>query len=193
MKVVRAAFSDGHGDGREEIDIVERTWRLGAAVPELELVAIEHGDVVGHVLTALGDLGGRQVAGIAPLAVRPSSQGVGVGSELMTELLRRAESAGLPLLALLGSPAYYGRLGFELAGPLGIFYRPNGVANPHFQARRLLNLRPVLVRRLRLLLGGRLTNRAWPPKGASHRRLDIQISANSLSLYRCTSTKPAER
>ncbi len=142
LKVVREAFSDGQGDGREEIDIVDATWRLGAGVPELELVAIEHGDVVGHVLTALGDLGGREVAGVAPLAVRPSSQGVGIGSQLMTELLRRAELAGLPLIALLGSPAYYRRFGFELAGPLGIFYRPDGVANPHFQVRRLMKYDP---------------------------------------------------
>jgi len=142
LEVVREAFSDGHGDGHEEIDIVQSTWRLGAAVPELELVAVEHGDVVGHVLTALGDLGGREVAGVAPLAVRPSSHGVGVGSELMTELLRRAELAGLSLVVLLGNPAYYQRFGFELAGPLGIFYRANGVANPHLQVRRLMNYDP---------------------------------------------------
>jgi predicted N-acetyltransferase YhbS len=139
LAVVRAAFSDGPGDGHEEIDIVESTWRLGAAVPELELVAIDHGEVVGHVLAAFGDLGGRQVTGVAPLAVRPSSQGVGIGTELMTELLRRARLAGLPLIVLLGSPAYYRRFGFELAGPLGIFYRSDGVANPHFQVCRLTN------------------------------------------------------
>jgi putative acetyltransferase len=142
LAVVRDAFSDGRGDGHEEIDIVESTWLLDAAVPELELVAIEHGEVVGHVLTALGDLAGHQVAGVAPLAVRPSSQGVGVGTELMTELLRRAGLAGLPLVVLLGSPAYYRRFGFELAGPLGIFYRPGGVANLQFQVCRLTNYDP---------------------------------------------------
>jgi putative acetyltransferase len=142
LAVVREAFSDGRADGHEEIDIVESTWILDAAVPELELVAIDHGEVVGHALTALGDLAGRQVAGVAPLAVRPSSQGVGVGTELMTELLHRARLAELPLIVLLGSPAYYRRFGFELAGPLGIFYRPDGVANPHFQVCRLTNYDP---------------------------------------------------
>jgi predicted N-acetyltransferase YhbS len=58
---------------------------------------------------------------------------------LMTELLRRARVAGLPLIVLLGSLAYYRRFGFELAGPHGIFYRPDGVSNPHFQVCRLIN------------------------------------------------------
>ena len=38
---------------------------------------------------------------------------------------------------LLGDPAYYGRFGFEPAGPLGLSYPPVGAGNPHFQARQL--------------------------------------------------------
>jgi putative acetyltransferase len=54
----------------------------------------------------------------------------------MTELLRRVETAGRPLVVLLGNPAYYGRFGFEPSGPLGITYRPVGEDNPAFQVRR---------------------------------------------------------
>jgi putative acetyltransferase len=37
---------------------------------------------------------------------------------------------------VLGDPAYYGRFGFEPAGPLGIEYPPVGAASPAFQVRR---------------------------------------------------------
>jgi hypothetical protein len=100
-------------------------------------VAVDGDSVVGHVLTARGDLEGREAIAVAPLAVLPSHQGRGVGSALMTELLDRADDAGYPLVALLGNPAYYARFGFEPSGPLKIWYLPVGKDNPHFQIRRL--------------------------------------------------------
>ena len=136
LEVVRDAFSDEDRDGHEELDIVESTWALHAPPHELELVAVEDGAVVGHVLAAWGDLGGREVVAVAPLAVMPARQGAGIGSALMVELLRRAEAAKAPLVAVLGDPAYYGRFGFEPAGPLGISYPPVGEGDPHFQVRR---------------------------------------------------------
>lgn len=136
LAVVRDAFSNGGRDGREEIDIVRDTWSLGAVPDGLELVAVEDGGVIGHVLAARGDLDGREVVGIAPLAVTPGRQGAGVGTALMTELLRRARDAALPLVVLLGHPAYYARFGFEPSGPLGIVYQPVGAGNPNFQVCR---------------------------------------------------------
>jgi putative acetyltransferase len=136
LEVVEQAFSSKDHDAREELDIVLTTWRLQATVEELELVALEDGAVVGHVMAGRGDLGGHEVVAIAPLAVTPRRQGLGIGEALMTELLGRAELAGLPLVVLLGLPAYYERFGFEASGPLGISYRPVGDGNPHFQVRR---------------------------------------------------------
>jgi putative acetyltransferase len=137
LALVRAAFSDDTRDAHEEIDIVVSTWNRGAAVADLELVAVEDDAVVGHVLAAAGDLGGREVVGVAPLAVTPSRQGGGIGTALMTELLARARSAALPLLVLLGHPDYYRRFGFERSGPLGITYPVVGPDDPHFLVVRL--------------------------------------------------------
>ena len=142
LALVREAFSSEGRDGSEEIDIVVSTWNLEATPHELELVAEEEGAIMGHVLAAYGDLGGRAVAAVAPLAVTLSRQGVGVGGALMTELLRRAEVAELPLVVLLGDPAYYGRFGFEPSGPLNISYRPVGESSPHFQVRRFTRYDP---------------------------------------------------
>src|ERR1035441_428175 len=131
LTLVREAFSSEDRDGSEELDIVVSPWNLEATPHELELVAEDKGAIVGHVLAAYGDLGGREVVAVAPLAVTPSRQGGGIGGALMTELLRRSEVAELPLVVLLGDPAYYGRFGFEPSGPLNISYRPVGESSPH--------------------------------------------------------------
>lgn len=135
IDLVREAFSAGGRDPQEEVDIVLSTWALGAIPAGFELVAVTDDVIGGHVLAARGRLGHRDVVAVAPLAVLPHHHGHGVGSALMIELLDRAEAADLPLLVLLGHPAYYGRFGFEPSGPLGITYR--GEVNPHFLARRL--------------------------------------------------------
>ncbi len=142
LALVRGAFSDESRDGGEEVEIAAATWSLGAVAHELELVAVEGSAIVGHVLAGWGTLGGRDVVGVAPLAVSPERQGIGIGTALMSELLRRAELAALPLAVLLGHPAYYGRFGFEPSGPLGISYRPAGPGNPNFQVRRFSHYDP---------------------------------------------------
>jgi putative acetyltransferase len=142
LKVVRDAFFREGRTGQEEVDIVVNTWRLQATLDGLELVAVDGNSVVGYVIGARGDLGGRQVVAVAPLAVSTSHQKRGVGSALMRELLDRAEASEYPLVALLGDPAYYGRFGFEPSGPLGISYLPAGEGNPHFQVRRLTTYDP---------------------------------------------------
>ncbi len=142
VDVVREAFSGRSRDGHEEVDIVLNTWLLNAAVSGLDLVAIEDGQVVGHVLGAYGSLDERRVVGVAPLAVVPDRQGEGIGSGLMKELLRQAEEIGEPLLVLLGLPAYYVRFGFETAGPLGIDCPSVGSGNRHFLIRKLATYSP---------------------------------------------------
>jgi predicted N-acetyltransferase YhbS len=142
LSIVRDAFSTDGRDGGEELDIVNATWNRWETANDLELVALEGGAIVGHVLADYGELAGRPVVGVAPLAVAPSRQGTGIGTALMVELLERAEEAGLPLLVLLGSPEYYQRFGFEPSGPLRIHYRAVGEFNPHFQVRRLTRYDP---------------------------------------------------
>lgn len=135
LDLVGRAFNGGD----EEVGIVETTWKLGAAHHHLDLVATEADEIVGYVVAADGQLGSdHTAAGIAPLAVDPAQQNQGIGSALMIELLRRAgDEQQLPLLVLLGNPAYYGRFGFEPAHRYGISYAPAGADSPYFQVRRL--------------------------------------------------------
>lgn len=93
-------------------------------MPELSLVAELGERVVGHVMVSAaslhdGDARGR-IATLSPLAVIPSSQRRGIGSELVREVIRRADGQGEPLVVLQGAPGFYGRLGFEHSVPHSI-------------------------------------------------------------------------
>lgn len=137
LDTVGEAFSSGDGDGRAEVEIVESVWSLDASIVACDLVALSNKEIVGHVLASIGRLDGRAVPGIAPLAVRPERQGQGIGTALMTELLRQLGQKRFPMVVLLGDPGYYGRFGFQPSGPLGANYPPVGAGNPHFQVLRL--------------------------------------------------------
>ena len=116
LALVREAFRGGEA----EAALVEAIWSSAGYVPALDLVAERDGRIVGHVLLSHGDLYGRPALGLAPLAVAPEHQRQGVGSDLVREAIRVADAAGEPLILLLGSPRYYGRFGFEPAGPRGV-------------------------------------------------------------------------
>jgi len=138
---VEQAFATNGNGGHEEVEIVQAVWDLDAAGDALDLVATVGDEVVGHVLGSWGSLSQTAVIGVAPLAVSPAHQHVGVGSGLMERLVATADAAGLPMLVLLGDPGYYQRFGFEPSGPYRIWYRPAGEHSPNFQVRRLRSFR----------------------------------------------------
>ncbi|ROO62156.1 putative acetyltransferase [Micromonospora sp. Llam0] len=109
-------------------------------IPALSLVAvdgqIDAGEVVGHVVCTRGQLDGRPVLGLGPLAVRPDRQRAGVGSALMHAVLAAAEARDETLVALLGEPAYYRRFGLRPASEFGIV-APDPQWGAYFQARPL--------------------------------------------------------
>jgi len=85
--------------------------------PDLSLVAVVDGEVVGHALFVAREMriGGETVlaAELAPLAVRPDHQRSGIGGALLAEGHRRARAKGCALAYLLGHPSYYPRFGYR--------------------------------------------------------------------------------
>ena len=116
LALVREAFRGGEA----EAALVEAIWASTGYVAPLDIVAEIDGRIAGHVLVSRGDLDGAPALGLAPLAVAPEHQKQGIGSALVRKAIRVAEAAGEPLILLLGSPAYYGRFGFEPAGRYGV-------------------------------------------------------------------------
>lgn len=113
---------------REEAALVDALRASGC--PLVSLVAVEEGEVVGHLLfspmtfeddggDALGDSAFRWM-GLAPMAVLPSHQSRGVGSRLVREGLGACRRLGCGAVFVLGHPAYYPRFGFAPASLKGL-------------------------------------------------------------------------
>lgn len=141
--VTAAAFGEPGAAGLPaEATLVDELRADGAWLPALSLVAVdEAGEVIGHVLCTRGHVGQAPVLGLGPLSVRPDRQRRGVGSALVHAVLGASDALDEPLVALLGSPAYYRRFGFRLSDEYGIT-PPVPRWKPHFQVRVLTAYRP---------------------------------------------------
>lgn len=102
----------------------------------VDLVALEAGAVVGHVLfsrlTVVPDT--LRVAALAPIAVVPFRQKAGIGSALIREGLAHCKALGFDAVAVLGDPAYYRRFGFTRRAALVL---ESAYSGPAFQALEL--------------------------------------------------------
>lgn len=118
-----------------EADLVASLRRAGAAA--LSLVAEQKGRVLGHILFSAviieGDAEGFAAVGLAPLAVLPAFQRLGIGSALVSAGLERCREIGFSRVLVLGDPAYYQRFGFSPAAAAGIRF-PGEVPEEAFMA-----------------------------------------------------------
>ncbi|MGD9646167.1 MAG: GNAT family N-acetyltransferase [Pirellulales bacterium] len=119
------------------VDELRRAGRL-----TISLVAIADEQVVGHVAFSPVTLEGgdaRALAcplGLAPLAVLPPWQKLGVGSALVKAGLEQCRRLSAGYVVVLGSPAYYGRFGFSPAANWNLSDDYQG--GPAFQAIELV-------------------------------------------------------
>jgi putative acetyltransferase len=124
--VLVAAFGEDRvADGVDRVaDGVDRVRASWIYRPDLALVAVSDGEVIGHVMidgcTVTNSAGERTVAMLTPLAVSPEHQRRGIGAALVRAALAGAEEAGEPYVVLEGDPRYYGTLGFLPARDHGI-------------------------------------------------------------------------
>lgn len=109
--------------GREaEARLVERLHASGRIV--CAMVAEQKGRVLGHVVFSRiaiesGD-GEIPALALAPLAVMPAFQRLGVGSALVSAGLERCRMEQHARVLVVGEPAYYGRFGFVPASRFGL-------------------------------------------------------------------------
>jgi putative acetyltransferase len=103
-----------------EADLVDALREGGHTVPDLCLIAAVDGEIAGHICFSRAGLGDKEVLALAPMAVLPERQNQGVGGELVTEALRRAEQTQFPLVIVLGHADYYPRFGFDPASAYGV-------------------------------------------------------------------------
>jgi putative acetyltransferase len=129
--VVRAAFAQRYGSGDGEVALIAALRADGDVV--VEMVALEEGEIVGHVLFSrmMADPAACRIAALAPVAVRTDRQGQGIGDALIRAGLAACREKGIGAVIVLGDPPYYRRFGFDpaLAAHLASPY-----AGPHLQA-----------------------------------------------------------
>jgi putative acetyltransferase len=93
-------------------------------IPELSLVAVEAGQVVGHILFSPVAIemkdGSVPALTLAPLAVRPEFQNQGIGSDLVRRGLEECRRLGHRIVIVVGHAEYYPRFGFSLARAHGL-------------------------------------------------------------------------
>ncbi|MDK1475754.1 N-acetyltransferase [Streptomyces sp. 549] len=145
-EVTTAAFANTEVPEPVETTLLDALRDCPDWLPALSLVAIDPQDggrPVGHVVCTRGRVAGQPALGLGPLSVHPDHQGRGVGQALMHAVLGAADALGEPLVALLGSPAYYGRFGFQPSTEHGVT-APDPTWVDFFQVRTLTAHRPTL-------------------------------------------------
>jgi putative acetyltransferase len=137
-----------------EADLVNALRSNGACT--LSLVAETDNQIVGHVFFSPMSFQpdedensfNTSIIGLGPLAVLPQYQKRDVGSALVRDALRQLRESGYDAIALLGSPAYYGRFGFVAANN----YNLRSKYDVPVEAFQILELRPGVLQNHRGLL-----------------------------------------
>ena len=122
-----------------EADLVDCLRARGAVT--LSLVAVEDGQVLGHVLFSPVTIGEGPDAllaqGMGPVAVLPERQNEGIGSRLVRAGLEECRQANVPAVVVLGNPKYYMRFGFGPARRFGIRFPDANVPEDAFMVIEL--------------------------------------------------------
>jgi putative acetyltransferase len=129
--VVRAAFARQYGSGDGEVALIAALRADGDAV--VELVALEEGEIIGHILFSrmMAEPPACRIAALAPVAVRTDRQSQGIGDALIRAGLAVCREYGIDAVIVLGDPPYYRRFGFDTALAAHL---ASPFAGPHLQA-----------------------------------------------------------
>ncbi len=113
--VVKSAFATAeHADGTEQ-DLVVALRKSQSFIPKLSLVATINEDIVGHIMFTKAQIGDTEALILAPLAISPKHQKIGIGQALIKEGHKIAKTLGYKYIVVQGSEHYYPKSGYEKA------------------------------------------------------------------------------
>lgn len=123
--VVREAFWNHYTPGCDDHYLVHIMRKCPAFVPELDIVAVCGGKIIGNVVFLrsyiMGDNGEKHdVLSLGPIAVLPEYQRKGIGGKMIEYAKKLALKMGFRAILLCGDPEIYSRKGFVPAETLGI-------------------------------------------------------------------------
>ena len=106
----------------QEADLVDKLRKRGALT--ISLVAVQETAIVGHIAFSSVEITSEKsnfaALTLAPIAVLPSHQNKGIGSQLVMAGLQECRRLGHEIVVVVGHPNYYPRFGFVLSNPKGI-------------------------------------------------------------------------
>src|SRR4030042_3064638 len=121
-EINRLAFA-----GAAEPNLVDKIRKSAGFIPELSLVAVRQGRIVGHILFSLIEIRMDDrpdqlmpALSLAPMAVHPDFQSQGIGSALVRKGLEICRDLGHAAVVVVGHPDYYPRFGFASARAKGL-------------------------------------------------------------------------
>jgi putative acetyltransferase len=109
--------------GKSESKLVDAVREEDGFIPELSLVAVKDGAVVGHILFSPIVIEGEAetpALALAPMSVLPEFQNMGIGTAMVNHGLEECRRLGHKLVVLVGHEAFYPRFGFVKAGEKGL-------------------------------------------------------------------------
>ena len=110
-ETIHALVAEAFGQALEA-DLIDRLREDGDVA--ISLVAVDDGDIVGHVLFSPMTAPFRAL-GLGPVAVLPARERTGIARRLIVEGVALARGAGWQGVFVLGEPAFYRRFGFDPA------------------------------------------------------------------------------
>jgi predicted N-acetyltransferase YhbS len=141
-RVVKAAFEKEFGQDNES-GLIEKLRHNPDFIPELSLVAIADGRIVGYILffpiKIKSDDTLTDTLSLAPMAVDPAIQRKGIGKRLVEKGLSTARALGHKSVIVLGHEKYYPRFGFKPASKWNIKPPFEGVPDNAFLAIELVD------------------------------------------------------
>ena len=123
--VTREAFWNQYTPGCDEHYLLHILRDCAAFVPELDVVALLGGKIVGNAAYTRAVIEGDDgraytVLCLGPISVLPTYQRKGIGRRLIEYTKELAREMGFRAILLYGDPAYYSRHGFVPAESFGI-------------------------------------------------------------------------
>ncbi len=125
LKLIENAFENVAFSDHQEQFLVERLRNSDTFVPELSIVGVLEGKIVGYILLtkivikANNGVETESLA-LAPVAVLQDFQKKGIGGQLIRAAHDKARTMGFGSVILLGHEKYYPKFGYQMTSQYGI-------------------------------------------------------------------------
>lgn len=142
--LTREAFWNVYRPGCVEHYVLNQYRNNADFIPELSLVMIEDGKIIGHVMYSKASLtldDGTEFPAwtFGPISIHPDYKRKGYGLKLLNYSIAKAREMGIGMLCMEGNIDFYKHAGFVMASTLGLHYHgePKDAEVPYFLAQEL--------------------------------------------------------